>query len=320
VTESKDEVIVVGGHEVARGTSESFELPVARLFTGSWMNLPVTVIHGSKPGPKVWLDAALHGDELNGMEAIRLALREIHPEILSGTVIAVPVVNVFGFVLQNRYLPDRRDLNRCFPGSARGSLAGRLAHLFLQEVVSQCNYGLDLHTGSLHRGNLPQVRGALDHPETRRIAEAFGAPLMISSKTIKGSLRAAARRRGIPILVYEAGEPLRFHQEAIDTGRRGILRVLQVLDMLPGKPEPLPPAFEAASTRWLRASKSGIFRPAIKLGSRVDKGQVLATISDFHIPRERAITAPNEGLIIGITNNPLVHRGDALIHLAREVE
>ncbi|MFW6198438.1 MAG: M14 family metallopeptidase, partial [Acidobacteriota bacterium] len=167
----KVEVFEIGGERVAPGETRRLDLPVARLPTQQMLSLPVKVLHGSRPGPRLWLSAAIHGDEVNGVEIIRRVLDAVRPEELAGTVVAVPIVNVFGFVQQSRYLPDRRDLNRSFPGSRRGSLAARLARLFLTEVVERCSHGIDLHTGSLHRSNLPQVRGDLDDPETRRCAE-----------------------------------------------------------------------------------------------------------------------------------------------------
>jgi len=295
-----------------------FEIPVARLFTGTWLNLPVIVLHGKAPGPKVWLDAAIHGDELNGIEAIRLALKEISPKNLRGSVIAVPMVNVFGLIHQSRYLPDRRDLNRSFPGSRRGSLAARLANLFLTEIVSHCDYGIDFHTGSLHRTNLPQIRADLKNEETHRIAEAFGAPLVLNAKAPKGTLRGVTQQRGIPMIVYEAGEPLRFDPQSIEVGSRGILRVLAELGMIDRDNEELPPSFEGSASRWVRASKSGIFRLEVELGAMVSKRQSLGFIYDPLDRRRRRVRAPFDGIVVGFTNNPLVHQGDALLHLARE--
>jgi predicted deacylase len=294
------------------------ELPVARIFTGGWLSLPVTVVHGAEEGPWLWLDAAIHGDELNGMEIIRRVLDVLDPARLAGVVIAVPVVNVFGFVQQSRYLPDRRDLNRSFPGSPRGSLASRLAHLFMEQVVSRCQYGLDLHTGSQHRTNLPQIRGHLADSETRRIAEAFAAPLMYTAAEIPGSLRAAARRRGAHMLVYEAGEPLRFDEVAIRTGVGGVLRVLHALGMRDHADEiPPPPSFEAVSAAWVRAAKSGIFHLNAHTGDQVKRGQQLGFLTTPFGESAHPVKAPYESVVIGHTSNPLVYRGDALLHLAR---
>ncbi|HVS02288.1 MAG TPA: succinylglutamate desuccinylase/aspartoacylase family protein [Thermoanaerobaculia bacterium] len=314
------EPLRIGDRVVRPGTAARLELPVARLFTGNWLSLPVSVLHGARPGPCLWLSAAIHGDELNGMEIIRRILAHLEPASLQGAVIAVPVVNVFGFVQQTRYLPDRRDLNRSFPGSSRGSTAARLAHLLMDAVVSKCGYGIDFHTGSQHRSNLPQIRAHLADPETHRIAEAFRAPMMYSASEIAGSLRAAARRQGAHVIVYEAGEPLRFDQEAIRVGVAGVLRVLAALDMWPAaeQEEQPAPSFEAGETRWLRAPRSGIFHLAAGLGEWVRRHQQLGAIAGPFSTQVQAVKAPFEGLVIGFTANPLVHRGDALLHLAKK--
>jgi len=314
------ETIRIGKYEIAPGVRAHLELPVARLFTGTWLSLPVAVLHGRMPGPRLWLSATIHGDELNGVEIIREVLQELDTHQLRGAIIAVPVVNVFGFIEQERYLPDRRDLNRSFPGSARGSLAARLAHLFMREVVAQCQYGIDFHTGSQHRENLPQIRTDLEHPETRRLALVFGAPLIFQAPPIRGTLRWAARRRGVHYILYEGGEPLRFDDNVIATAVKGTLRVLDALGMWPcAELEAAPPPFEAAGTTWLRANRSGIFKLDVALGERVTKGQELGSISfDFFSNKAAPVKAPFDGLVMGYTNNPLVSRGQALIHLARE--
>ncbi len=321
------DLLRIGDKVVPPGSAVRLDLPVARLFTGGWLSLPVTALHGARllpdgrPGPRLWLDAAIHGDELNGMEIIRRVLAVLDPARLAGVVIAVPIVNVFGFVQQTRYLPDRRDLNRAFPGSSRGSLAARLARLFVDQVVAKCQYGIDLHTGSQHRTNLPQIRAHLADPETRRIAEAFAAPMMYTAAEIPGSLRAAARRRGVHLLVYEAGEPLRFDEAGIRTGVDGVLRVLAALGMweAPGSPEgpPQPRSFEAEEAAWVRARRSGIFHHSAKLGEPVKRHQQLGYITAPWGDEAVPVKAPFEGIVIGFTSNPLVYRGDALLHVAR---
>lgn len=308
---------VIGGGEVGPGERRELEIPVARLFTGDWLSLPVRVLRGGSPGPTLWLDAAIHGDELNGMEIIRRILVFLEGREIRGTLIAVPVVNVFGFVQENRYLPDRRDLNRSFPGSARGSLSARLAHLFMSEVVKQSDFGIDLHTGSLHRTNLPQVRANLHDPEVRRLAEAFEAPLMFHARSIRGSLRAAVGRLGIPMIVFEGGEPLRFNPDVIAAGVLGIQRVLHSLRMLEDDlpPTPAVATFEAAGSKWVRASRSGIFRQTVSLGEKVSKGQMLGRIGGPFPGKSRPVRTSIEGMVIGHTNKPLVHQGDALVHI-----
>lgn len=315
----------VGDVDVAPGKQARVELPVARLFTGGQVSLPVVVLHGRKPGPRLWLDAAIHGDELNGIRIIREVLRRLDARRLGGSILAVPVVNVFGLILNNRYLPDRRDLNRSFPGSKRGSLASRLAHLFLREVVDQCEIGIDLHTAGPSRTNFPHLRADLGDPEIRRLAEAFGAPLVYRAPEISGSLRQVCRRRGKRLLVYEAGEPLRFNDWAIDCGVAGVMRVLHALEMIDdpetgsAKRGPLrPPAerrFYGEKGRWVRASRSGMFHPDVELGEQVGKGQVIGTLTRSSPEPGLKVKARIEGLVMGFTVNPLVHQGDALVHL-----
>ena len=231
--------VELGGVTVQPGRRASIELPVARLPTRSWVSLPVVVLCGSRPGPTVWVSAAVHGDELLGVEIIRQVMRGIDPRRLSGTILAVPVVNVPGFLAQSRYTPDRRDLNRSFPGSPRGSLASRLAHLFMTEIVARCDAGLDLHTGSNHRENLPQIRCNTDDPTTLAMAEAFAPPVIVHSKLRAGSLRDACAKRGLPVLLLEAGEALRvqllhgFNPEGVEMLRDEMLRRFSKITWLP---------------------------------------------------------------------------------------
>lgn len=308
---------VLNGQTVAPGTQRSIDLPVARLPSGAQMSLPVIVFHGARPGPGVWLSAAIHGDELNGIEIIRRVEELIETRELAGTVVAVPVVNVFGFVTQSRYLPDRRDLNRSFPGSARGSLAARLAHLFLTEIVERCAIGIDLHTGSNARKNLPQVRGDLDHPETHRLATAFAPPIMLHSRLRDGSLREAASRRGHPVLLYEAGEAMRFDSDAIAVGVEGVMRTLEALKMVDSAPVAPRVPLESRRSSWVRARRAGIVRSEVELGDTVTRGQPLALISDPYGADTTRQNAPFDGIVIATIMNPIVSQGDALVHIAR---
>ena len=224
---------------------------------------------------------------------------------------------MFGFIEQSRYLPDRRDLNRSFPGSPRGSLAARLADLFMKQVVSRCTHGIDLHTAADSRTNLPQIRANLKDPETERCARAFGAPAMIHASTRDGSLREAATKRGIAVLLYEGGEALRFNPDAIEVGVQGILRVMAMLEMYQSPIEPPPkPSLSVAKSQWVRASRSGILRLQIKLGQQVEKKQSLGAIADPFGETTSHMYAPCKGLVIGYSQNPLVNQGDAIVHLA----
>jgi len=306
-----------GGVSVAAGKRAFVELPVGRLPTGAEVRIPVLVLNGRYDGPTVWVSAAIHGDELNGIEIVRRVVRNLNVRELRGTIHAVHVVNPFGVLHQSRYLPDRRDLNRSFPGSARGSLAARIAHLFMTEVVDRCAYGIDLHTGSNHRYNLPQLRGDMDDPETRRIARAFGAPVAIDAKVRDGSLRDASARRGVRALLYEGGEAMRFNPEAIDVGERGVLRVFGALGMIADPPPPREtPSPIVRSTTWVRANTSGFAQLTVSAGQDVARGDVIAVISDVFDRDRRSIRARSGGKVIGVTTNPLVNRGDALAHIA----
>ena len=312
--------IEMGGVRVMPGERRVIQLALPRLYTHAEMTMPVQVLHGEAPGPCLLLCAALHGDELNGIEIIRQTMKGLTPEELRGTVIAAPIVNVFGFIYESRYLPDRRDLNRSFPGYKEGSLASRLADLLMTEVVSHCSHIIDLHTGSLHRANLPQVRGDLSDPETRRCAEAFAAPFMMHAATRDGSLREAAVKQGVSVLVYEGGEPHRFNRSAIEVGVEGIMRVMVVLGMLDEALPPATPSIEGQLTRWVRAHQSGIFRLNVVLGEIVRRGQMLGVISDVFGENARAVRAPMPGMVVGLSNDPRAHRGDALVHLAEMEE
>ena len=225
--------IKVGGTTISPGQRVTVDLPVADLYTSTSLHMPVQVICGRKPGPVLFVSAAIHGDELNGVEIIRRLLKRKALKSIRGTLLAVPIVNVHGFLNQSRYLPDRRDLNRSFPGSAKGSIASRLANLFIKEIVSKADFGIDLHTGALHRSNLPQIRANLDDAATLDIAQVFGTPVIINSDIRDGSLRACAFERGQPVLIYEAGEALRFDEISIRAGLRGILNVMRHIGMLP---------------------------------------------------------------------------------------
>ena len=307
----------LGGVEVPPGQRRTVELPVGRRFTGAELVLPVEVVNGRRPGPRLFVCAAVHGDEINGVEIIRRLLRRPLKD-LAGTLIAVPIVNIYGFIGLSRYLPDRRDLNRSFPGSEQGSLAARLAHLFIDEIVARSTHGIDLHTGAIHRTNLPQIRASLEQPETDRLARAFGAPVILDANLRDGSLRQTVMECGVPMLLYEAGEALRFDEASIRTGVRGIVGVMRELGMLPPplRSVPVPEPFVANSSHWVRAPESGILRDRIRLGAAVAKDQVLGIIADPLGGRELGVRSGRDGVVIGRTVLPLVNEGDALYHVA----
>ncbi len=314
----RNEAITVGDVTVRPGRRGRIHLPFAKVATGSDETLPVAVINGRSSGPHVWLSAAIHGDELNGTEIVRRVMRRLDPKTLRGAVIAVPIVNTLGVMIESRYLPDRRDLNRAFPGSSRGSTASRLAHLFMEQIVAQTSVGIDLHTGSNHRINLPQIRANIDDAGTLKLARAFGAPFTIHARARDGSLRQAALELGATVLVYEAGQAHRFDLEAIETGTDGVLRALKSMGMLDARLPRAKTTRLIRRTRWVRARRGGLAEINVKLGQYVEKGELVASISDAFGSRPTKVKATETGWIIAKTQRPLVHSGDAIAHIARE--
>jgi predicted deacylase len=309
--------VTIGGVSVAPGARRHIELPVARLPTDTSLSLPIAVINGRRPGPTIWVNAAVHGDELNGVEIIRQLIQMLRPRELSGAVIAVPIVNVFGFVNESRYLPDRRDLNRMFPGSPRGSLSAQLAHLFMTQVVERCQYGIDFHTGSDHRTNLAQLRVDLSIPEVERIADAFCAPVTVSAAYRDGSLRTYCSSKGIPMLVFEGGEANRFNEQAVRDGVDGTLRVLAALGMWDGDvPKARQRTVRVEHSHWERARRSGIVRIDVHPGQVVERGEVLGVIAGALGDRPTPVRASTPGLVLGYSRHPMASQGDALVHIA----
>ena len=315
---SAQPAIHVCGQDIAAGTKATIDVPVAALYTHSSLPMPVQVVHGRRKGPVLFVTAAVHGDEICGVEVLRRLMQRKSLLKLNGTLIAVPVVNVHGFIDHSRYLPDRRDLNRSFPGSASGSLASRFAHVIATEIIAKADYGIDLHTGAVHRANLPQIRANLDDERTFALARQFGAPVILDSEERDGSLREHASKLGVTTLLYEAGEALRFDEVSIRGGMRGIVNVMRTIGMLPplkNPPKPISPIV-AGSSRWVRAPMSGIVHQNARLGDTIERGQRIVTISDPFGESELALTAPSSGVVIGRTNLPLAHEGDALVHIA----
>ncbi len=309
----------IGGHSVAPGTRRTVDLPVSVLSDHTPITMSVHVIHGKRPGPTLFVSAAIHGDEVMGVEVVRRLLRTPNLDALKGTLLAVPIVNAFGFLHHSRYLPDRRDLNRTFPGSAVGSLAARLAHQFMTEIVARSDVGIDLHSAAIHRTNLPQIRVSPRKPDTMLLAEAFGAPIVMTSKIRDGSLRQAAQAHNVDILLFEAGEGLRFDELGVRTGVMGILRVMRQLGMVTAKgvAKPHIAPMRSSSSYWLRAPAGGLLRTLKTIGAHVEIGDVLGLVSDPFGDVETEIVAEEEGLIVGRTNLPVVNEGDGLFHVAR---
>jgi uncharacterized protein len=308
----------LGEIDVQPGQRATVDLPVSMLSNHTHVALPVHVVHGEEPGPAIFLSGAIHGDEIQGVEIIRRILG--HPALmkLKGTVLAVPIVNSFGFLNHTRYMPDRRDLNRCFPGSDRGSLASQVADIFFREVVLRCRYGIDYHTAALHRTNLPQVRLAPEEPELLELAEAFAPPVILVSRLREKSLRLAAGEAGVKVLLYEGGEALRFDEAAIDAAVRGSLRVMAQLGMVEPVARKLAPAtvFSDASA-WVRAPESGILHTTRRIGDRVGRREVVGVVADPLGTSSIPLVSEEDGIIVGRTNLPIVNRGDAVFHIAK---
>ena len=308
----------INGETVAPGTSATIALPVSSFASGMPASLHIRVIHGKADGPTIFVSAAVHGDEIIGAAIIQQLVQRIDAAKLAGTVIFAPAINIFGFLTHSRYLPDRRDLNRSFPGSPKGSLAGQVAHVFLNDIIARCSLGIDIHSAAIHRYNLPQIRIAPDDPHLLELALAFAPPVIIQASLRPGSLREVARERGIGMLLMETGEALRFDRLSIRAGERGVLRVMAKLGMLECPPEFAEETVPARAThsQWVRASRSGISRRLHKSGDIVEKDQTLAVIGGLFGEEEEAIKSPIDGIIIGHVNLPVLNQGDAMFHIA----
>lgn len=300
------------------GERKAISIPLAAMPAHQDVEMTVHVINGKKSGPCLFVCAAIHGDEINGIEIIRRLLKQKQMQKLRGTLVAIPIVNMHGFITHSRYLPDGRDLNRSFPGSEKGSLASRIAYTFLKEIVKKCTHGIDLHTASRHRDNLPQIRADMSCENTKILAQSFGVPVILDSKVRDGSLRESVAEKGTPILLYEAGEALRFDEVSIKAGVRGTLNVMRELEMLPKLKNPHQHKLPVISTKssWVRAASGGLLNSSVPLGARVAEGDVIGIVSDPTGSNETQVIAPKEGIVIGKTNLPLVYEGDALFHLA----
>ncbi|WOI53912.1 M14 family metallopeptidase [Parvularcula sp. LCG005] len=303
---------------VPAGSRMIVDLPISALSNRLPMSLPVQVIHGRRPGPTMFVSAAVHGDEIIGVEILRRLMKRPALDRLKGTLMLIPVVNGYGFLNHSRYLPDRRDLNRCFPGSATGSLAHRLSNMFLEQVVKRADYGIDLHSAAIHRSNLPQIRIHEGDATLMDLARAFGAQVVLTSSLRDGSLRESASQMGVPVMLFEGGEGLRFDEHAIRAGVAGILRVMAhvgMIDQTSATPARHAPYVSNASS-WVRAPAGGILRLSVSLGGMVKKGDVVGALNDLFGEQEQTLTAPADGIVIGQTNLPVVNEGDAVLHIA----
>ncbi len=315
--------MIIGGVTINKGERKIIEIDIARLYDSTEMTMSVEIIRGKEDGPILFLSSATHGDELNGTETIRRLLSMPMINDIKGTIIAVPIVNSYGFNTKSRYLPDRRDLNRSFPGAPEGSLAGRLAHIFVTEIISKSTHGIDFHTGAINRSNLPQIRAKMDGEGVRKMADDFSAPVTMNDDLRDGSLREYCYTNNIPVLVYEGGEALRYSERAIICAVDGAINVMVGLGMLP-KREKLENSAQtiniASGSTWIRAPRSGLLVSDKVLGDIVEEGELLGLMTDAFNMSKADIISPHSGIIIGATTTPLLNEGDATYHIARYEE
>ncbi|MEM7484008.1 MAG: succinylglutamate desuccinylase/aspartoacylase family protein [Bacteroidota bacterium] len=316
--EKENKTIRINGTAISAGQDKLVHITIARLPTGTLIDIPVHVFNSKSEGPTVLVQAGLHGDEINGVETLRRLLQDEQFKIKKGAVIVVPILNVFGFIHFSRDVPDGKDVNRSFPGSRTGSLASRIAYHYTNEILPQIDVGIDLHTGGGFKHNFPQVRYTQEDEKSKDLAEMFNAPFCFPSRLIAGSFRKTAFKMNKPILVYEGGESMRFDEKSIEVSVQGIKNILIGMKMISGK-TPKNKSVHFDATRWIRASKAGMFIPEVENGDIVLKGQVLGMITDTYAKKTKKIKAPFDGHVFCINHQAVVNQGDALFHLGRNV-
>lgn len=313
------DVITIGDRSFAPGEKGSVELPIGSLIDYQQVTMTVDVRRGKKPGPVLLITAGIHGDEISGVEIVRRVLKSRNLRSLRGTLIAVPVVCMPAFLSRSRYLPDRRDLNRLFPGSPDGSLGGRLAATFASEIVSAATHAIDFHAGATGRPNLPQIRITPGDTRSLDLARAFQPPVIMETNLRDGSLRTLFTNREIPSLLFEGGEAHRLDSSSIRYGLRGVFSVMRHLEMLPPVKRKTPPKTRtvvATSTTWVRSPRGGIFTTAVELGQAVSAGSKLGLVCDPFGRHETPIKTDFDGVVIGINRIATADEGDALFHIA----
>ena len=308
--------MVINGIRIRPGQQINIEIAIARLPTHTLIHLPVFIRSSKEDGPVVLVSGGLHGDEINGVVAVKKMLEENMFVPKKGTLIFIPLVNVYGFLSNSRTFPDGRDLNRSFPGSNRGSLASQIAHIITTQIIPNIDYGIDIHTGGRMLSNYPQIRVDFKDKKGLELAKAFGAPFIINSAYIDKSFRKEAFKEKKSILVYEGGESMRLDDFAVDEAIAGTSRLLQHLGIIDHAPVHKTPLIVKESS-WVRAKVSGIFIPTIKLGDPVKKGQVIAKISDPYGQVKVPVKSSSKGFVVGLNNLPVINAGDALVHVGR---
>lgn len=305
------------GQDVAPGESINADLQITESYSGRNISIPIRVIRGAHSGPAMFVTGALHGDELNGTGAIRSLLADPEFILHRGTLVLVPVMNILGFERHSRYLPDRRDLNRCFPGNAEGSMATRMARVIFDAIVMRCDYGIDLHTAAVRRTNYPNARTDFTNEECMRIAKAFGAGVILDSQGPQGSFRREATAAGCPTVVVEGGEVWKVEPSVVECMARGIVNVLKELNMVDGEPDVPDNQVRIRTTKWIRAERGGFLDMHVAPGSTVVTGQPLATNSSLVHEDQNRLEAPFDGIVIGMSTLPAVQPGEPVIHLGK---
>ncbi|WP_353776972.1 succinylglutamate desuccinylase/aspartoacylase family protein [Winogradskyella sp. 3972H.M.0a.05] len=320
---SEKEILEILGEKVALGERKTVSFNVAKLHTQNTIDVPVIIERSKKPGPTVLITAGIHGDEVNGIEIVRQIIAKGINKPKRGTIICIPVINVFGFIQMDREFPDGRDLNRVFPGSKEGSLASRVAHKLIKEIVPHVDLIMDFHTGGADRFNAAQIRIIKGEVILDELAEVFGAPFVLYSKNLNKSFRNTCYKLGIPMLLFEGGKSFHIDPNVTNTGVNGAKRVLNHLDMLSNKfkvSKPKKKCVFISSSKWIRANRSGMFKPSVKINSRVKKGDPIGNITDPYGSPSFPVKAPNDGYIFNINESPIVYQGDAIFHISTAVE
>jgi len=305
------------GEIIAPGESRNVQLTVGESYSSMAIQIQIHIRRGVEKGPVVFVTAALHGDEINGCGAVRQLIQDDGFQLLRGAVVLVPVLNLPAFERHSRYLPDRRDLNRSFPGTEDGSLASRMAYTIFNEIVTRCDYGIDLHTASVRRTNYPTVRGDLAQAEVRRIAEAFGSEIVMNNKGPKNSFRREASRAGCPTIIMEGGEVWKVEPGIVETAVRGVKNVLRELEMVDIDMESPPYQIVIEKSKWIRAEHGGFLDFHIKPGDIVKKGQPLSTSTTILGEEQSTIYAPFNGVIMGMTSLPSISPGEPICNLGK---
>ncbi|MEK6706409.1 MAG: succinylglutamate desuccinylase/aspartoacylase family protein, partial [Bdellovibrionota bacterium] len=309
--------LIISGIKVGSGETREIYLKVSESFLSGAIQIPITVIRGRGDGPTAFVLAAIHGDEINGADIVRRLIFDVDHEKLSGTLIAIPVVNIPGFLTQSRYLPYHRDLNRFFPGNRNGNNAERIAARLFHEVILKCDFGIDLHTAAYGRLNLPHVRGDMAQPRVRKLARAFGATVLINQRGVGGSLRREATDAGVPTILFEAGETGKFSQRVSLAGLRGVLNVLSAMGMWPMHERTKPP-FQVIvrSSEWIRAEKGGMLDLDVKPGDLIYEGDLIGSVLNPFGRTVTQIRSPKTGIVIGVTTAPITIPGTGIVNVA----